>query len=220
MVTSPSTATQHRPDRPAPRLLLAVAALLLILTGCESLPEAPLHPEAPADTLLGRDYRIAPGDRLSVFVWQDRDLSLTVTVRPDGRISLPLAGEVVAAGRLPGELSRELERRFAAYVQDPVVTVIVAETAGPLDRRVRVVGQAAKPQSLAWRPGMTVLDAVIEAGGLTEFADGNRSVLVRRLDGETVRYRLRLGDLLQEGDITANPELLPGDVVIVPETVF
>lgn len=199
---------------------VALAGLLLLLGGCESLPEAPLHPETPAEALLGRDYRIAPGDRLSVFVWQDRDLSLTVTVRPDGRISLPLAGEVEAAGRLPGELSRELERRLAAYVQDPVVTVVVAETSGPLDRRVRVVGQAAKPQSLAWRPGMTVLDAVIEAGGLTEFADGNRAVLVRRLDGETVRYRLRLEDLLQEGDIGANPELLPGDVVVIPETVF
>jgi polysaccharide export outer membrane protein len=201
------------------RLLLLFVGLLL-LGGCESLPEAPLHPEPGRDALSDRDYRIAPGDRLTVFVWQDRDLSLTVPVRPDGRISLPLVGEVVAAGRMPSELSRELEQRLAAYVQDPVVTVILAETAGPIDRRVRVVGQATKPQSLPWRPGMTVLDAVIEAGGLTEFADGNRAVLVRRLDGEAVRYRLRLGDLLQDGDITANAELLPGDVVIVPETVF
>lgn len=210
-----------RPCPAAGRLAaFALLAGLLLLSGCESLPEAPLHPEPGRHALSDRDYRIAPGDRLTVFVWQDRDLSLTVPVRPDGRISLPLVGDVVAAGRMPSELSRELEQRLAAYVQDPVVTVILAETAGPIDRRVRVVGQATRPQSLPWRPGMTVLDAVIEAGGLTEFADGNRAVLVRRLDGEVVRYRLRLEDLLQDGDITANAELLPGDVVIVPETVF
>lgn len=202
------------------RVRILFAGFLLLLAGCESLPEAPLHPESGHEAVSAGDYRIAPGDRITVFVWQDRDLSLTVPVRPDGRVSLPLVGDVVAAGRMPSELSRELERRFSAFVQDPVVTVILAETAGPLDRRVRVVGEAAKPQSLPWRPGMTVLDAVIEAGGLTEFADGNRAVLVRQHAGEAVRYRLRLGDLLQDGDITANAELLPGDVVIVPETMF
>lgn len=220
MTESSPPATRPHPAAAGRLAAFALLAGLLLLGGCESLPEAPLHPESGRDALSDRDYRIAPGDRLTVFVWQDRDLSLTVPVRPDGRISLPLVGDVVAAGRMPSELSRELEQRLAAYVQDPVVTVILAETAGPIDRRVRVVGQATKPQSLPWRPGMTVLDAVIEAGGLTEFADGNRAVLVRRLDGEAVRYRLRLGDLLQDGDITANAELLPGDVVIVPETVF
>lgn len=211
-----------RPNRPLilRRKVIALCAGLMVLSGCESLPEAPLHPALPPEAVFERDYRIAPGDRLTVFVWQDRDLSLTVTVRPDGRITLPLVGDVVAAGRMPSELSRELEQRLAAYVQDPVVTVILAETAEPLERRVRLVGQATKPQSLPWRPGMTVLDAVIEAGGLTEFADGNRAVLVRRQNGETVRYRLRLQDLLQNGDISANAELLPGDTVIVPETLF
>ncbi|GBD44695.1 Polysialic acid transport protein KpsD [bacterium HR40] len=216
-----SPPTRRSGHRRHPRLRRALAALsLLFLSACESLPEAPLHAEVPADLFLERDYRIVPGDRLSVFVWQDRDLSLTVTVRPDGRISLPLAGELEAAGRVPSELARELERRLSSYVQEPVVTVIVAETTGSFDRRVRVVGEAAKPQSLVWRPGMTALDAIIEAGGLTEFAAGNRSVLVRRQNGEAVRYRLRLADLLQEGDVAANPELLPGDVIIVPQALF
>ncbi len=203
------------------RALLMVVGLggaVAVLAACERLPDAPVRPATPAVQPQG--YRIAPGDTLAVFVWQDRDLSLTVRVRPDGRISLPLVGEVEAAGKSPGALSRELEQRFAAWVQDPAVTVVVRESGGPVAADIRIVGEAAKPTTLVWRPGLTVLDAVIAAGGLSEFADGNRTILVRRQGREFVRYRVRLDDLLTAGDMSANVELAPGDVLVIPETAF
>jgi len=200
------------------RLPLFTLLVAVLLAACEVLPEAPVTPRTPP--LADATYRIVPGDRLDVFVWQDRDLSLTLPVRPDGRISVPLVGEVVAAGRTPAQLSQELEERLRTYVQEPRVTVIVAESAGLAQQRVRIVGKAVTPKSMVWRPGLTVLDAVIEAGGLTEFADGNRTVLLRRENGAVVRYRVRLSDLLEAGDPTANVELAPGDVLIVPESAF
>lgn len=203
---------------PAARGAAALLVALALLGGCEALPEAPPTPRTAP--FAEETYRIVPGDQLSIFVWQDRDLSLTLRVRPDGRISVPLVGELLAAGRTPAELSAELEERLRAYVQEPRVTVIVAESAGLAQQRVRIVGEAVKPQAMVWRPGLTVLDAVIEAGGLTEFADGNRTVLLRREGGEVVRYRVRLADLLHDGDPTANVELAPGDVVVVPEAAF
>lgn len=199
----------------------AIAGLLVALAAaCSSLPEAPTEPE-PIQVAAGAEsYRIAPGDDLQIFVWQDRDLSLKVRVRPDGRISMPLLADVDAAGRTPAELGRELERRLAEFVQRPLVTVIVTDFLGPLEQQIRVVGEAIKPQSLPWRPGMTVLDAIIAVGGLTPFADGNRTVLVRRTAEGPKRYRVRVADLLREGDIGANAGLAPGDVLIVPEALF
>ncbi|MDX6749962.1 polysaccharide export protein [Geminicoccaceae bacterium 1502E] len=199
---------------------VAVAVGLLAVAACSSLPEAPLVPENVTHAPSAEKYRIAPGDELSIFVWQDRDLSLKVRVRPDGRISMPLLEDVEAAGRTPSELGRQLEQGLSTYVQEPVVTVIVADFLGPLDQQVRVLGEATTPQSLSWRPDMSVLDALIAVGGLTEFADGNGAILVRRGDGEPVRYRVRLADLLRSGDVSANAALLPGDVLIIPETVF
>lgn len=196
------------------------AGVALLAAACSSLPEAPPEP-GPLEVPAGSEsYRIASGDDLQIFVWQDRDLSLKVRVRPDGRISMPLLADVEAAGRTPAELGRELERRLAEYVQRPLVTVIVTDFLGPLDQQVRVVGEATRPQSLPWRPGMTVLDAVIAVGGLTAFADGNRTVLVRRSPEGPQRYRLRVADLLRQGDIDANAGLAPGDVLIVPEAIF
>jgi len=133
---------------------------------------------------------------------------------------MPLLADVEAAGKTPAELGRELERRLAEFVQRPLVTVIVADFQGPLDQQIRVVGEAVKPQSLPWRPGMTVLDAIIAVGGLTAFADGNRTVLVRRTGEGPRRYRVRVADLLREGDIAANVGLAPGDVLVVPEAIF
>ncbi|MCS6778197.1 MAG: polysaccharide export protein [Geminicoccaceae bacterium] len=199
---------------------LAALSAVLLVAGCSGLPEAPLEPEALAPLAGAADYRIAPGDDLQIFVWQDRDLSLKVRVRPDGRISMPLLADVEAAGRTPAELGRELERRLAEFVQRPLVTVIVSDFQGPLEQQIRVVGEAARPQSLAWRPGMTVLDAVIAVGGLTAFADGNRTILVRRTSEGPQRYRVRVADLLRRGDIAANAALAPGDVLIVPESMF
>lgn len=200
------------------RMCVVLVPVAALLAACTALPEAPPLPRTTP--LAGETYRIVPGDQLSVFVWQDRDLSLTLRVRPDGRISMPLVGELLAAGRTPAELSAELEERLRTFVQEPRVTVIVAESAGLAEQRVRIVGEAVQPRAMVWRPGLTVLDAVIEAGGLTEFADGNRTVLLRREGGEVVRYRVRLADLLHDGDPTANVELAPGDVVVVPESAF
>lgn len=200
--------------------VLLSAAFVLLPVACTELPEAPLAPPVEVSLVTQQDYRIAPGDNLTIFVWQDRDLSLNVRVRPDGRISMPLLNDVTAAGLTPSELGRQLTEGLKAYVQEPVVTVIVADYVGPLDQQVRIIGEAAKPQSLPYRPDMTLLDALIAVGGLTEFADGNRAVLVRSVDGKPTRYSVRLADLLQQGDISANAKLLPGDVLIVPEALF
>jgi polysaccharide export outer membrane protein len=193
---------------------------MLVAAACSSLPDAPIEPEAMDPPAGSATYRIAAGDDLQIFVWQDRDLSLKVRVRPDGRISMPLLADVEAAGKTPAELGRELERRLAEFVQRPLVTVVVTDFSGPLDQQIRVVGEAVKPQSLAWRPGMTVLDVVIAVGGLTAFADGNRTVLVRRGPAGPQRYRVRVADLLREGDMAANVKLAPGDVLVVPEAIF
>ena len=207
--------------RPAPVwLALLVAALGLSLGACERLPEPPLEVSPVAGILGSEEYTIAPGDELQIFVWRDRDLSLTVRVRPDGRISMPLIDEIEAAGKAPPMLAKDIEHRLGAYVQAPVVTVIVADYEGPIDQKIRVIGEATKPQSLGFQPNMTLLDALIAVQGLTEYADGNASVLVRKQGGETVRYRVRLADLLQSGDVSANAKLLPGDVLIIPEATF
>ncbi|MCB1970069.1 MAG: polysaccharide biosynthesis/export family protein [Geminicoccaceae bacterium] len=196
---------------------LAVAAAV---SGCQRLPEAPLNVSPTNVDAVSGEYSIAPGDKLQVFVWQDRDLSLTVRVRPDGRISMPLINEIAAAGKTPPQLANDIKRQLSTYVQDPVVTVIVADYEGPLDQQVRVIGEATKPQSLTYQPDMSLLDALIAVEGLTDYADGNAAVLVRKTKTGTERYRVRLNDLLQDGDVSANAKLLPGDVLIIPETSF
>ncbi|MCS6877571.1 MAG: polysaccharide export protein [Geminicoccaceae bacterium] len=211
-----AAAGRPHPTRPARAALSA----LLLAVGCTNLPEAPREWSPSVPPAETRAYRIAPGDDLQIFVWQDRDLSSKVRVRPDGRISVPLLGDVEAAGATPAELGRELERRLAEFVQRPKVTVVVTEFVGPLEQQIRIVGEAVRPQVLPWRPGMTVLDALIAAGGLTPFADANRTMLVRQEAEGPVRYRVRVGDLLGRGDITANARLAPGDVLIIPEAFF
>ncbi|MEZ5825074.1 MAG: polysaccharide export protein [Geminicoccaceae bacterium] len=203
-------------------LAIGFAAVLAgsMLAGCERLPEPPLYAAPSQVSEVAGDYTIAPGDELQVFVWQDRDLSLTVRVRPDGRISMPLIDEIDAAGKTPPKLAADIKRQLSTYVQDPVVTVIVADYEGPIDQQIRIIGEATKPQSLTFQPNMTLLDALIAVEGLTEFADGNGAVLVRKSDQGTQRYGVRLSDLLQNGDVSANAMLLPGDVLIIPESSF
>lgn len=200
------------------------ACLVLGLAACSGL--GPSHPELPVarqragiPAPSSPDYLIGPNDNLSVHVWRNPDLTITVPVRPDGRISVPLIEDLQAAGKTPTALARDVEGMLARYVQDPIVTVIVTGFVGPFAQQVRVVGEAARPQALAFRENMTVLDVMIQVGGLTPFAAGNRAVLVRNGESEG-SFRLRLADLVKDGDVSANVDVMPGDVVIIPQSWF
>jgi polysaccharide export outer membrane protein len=211
----------------------ARCVLTLGLACTPTLPGAPLVPPGglPSGSVSGQcpkggcpalepEYRIGSGDELQVVVWRNESLSVRAPVRPDGMISLPLIGDLRAANKTPRQLSREIERQLANVVNRPQVTVIVTEFVGNLEHQVRVVGEAVQPKALTYRHDMTVLDVMIAVGGLTRFADGNRSILVRTENGEQITYRVRLGDLLLDGDTSANAYLLPGDILIIPETLF
>jgi len=207
----------------ANRAILAVAAVAMVglLAGCASTPEWPraqLEPLERAGT--GPLYEIGPGDNLRIFVWENPELSVSIPVRPDGRINAPLVEDLHAAGRTPTELARALEDELSRYVQNPVVTVIVSGFAGQPDEQIRVVGEAAQPQALLYRERMTLLDVMIAVGGLTEFAAGNRAVLIREIDGERRQQEVRLDDLVRGGDITADVAVRPGDILIIPEAWF
>jgi polysaccharide export outer membrane protein len=168
------------------------------------------------------EYIIGSGDALSVFVYRNNDLSEGgVAVRPDGRISIPLVEDIDAAGKTPKQLARDIEERLKKYIQDPNVTVIVRSFVGPLDRQVRVIGEATDPQAIPYRDHMTVLDVMIATKGLTKYAAGNRAVIVRRgPDGKLHNLSVRLDDLIKNGDITQNVELQPGDTIIIPQSWF
>lgn len=167
-----------------------------------------------------RDYHIAPGDGLQIFVWRNPDLSVNVAVRPDGKISIPLVEDISCVGSTPTELAREIEARLAKYVTTPVVTVMVNTFAGSYDQEVRIVGEAVAPKAILYRNNMTVLDAMIEVGGLTHFAAGNSATLVRSVNGTRNIIKLSLRDLLNDGDLRANVPLMPGDVIIIPQSYF
>ena len=171
--------------------------------------------EADPDT-----YVIGPGDGLQIFVCGHEDLTTGVTVRPDGNISTPLVEDLPAAGKTPTGLARLVEERLSEFIRTPQVTVIVQNFVGEYARQVRVVGQAAQPQSLSYRDGMTVLDVLIAVGGLSEFAAGNRAKLVRKVNGEEQVIKVRLDDLLNDGDLNQNVRIRPGDVLIIPESFF
>jgi polysaccharide biosynthesis/export protein len=174
--------------------------------------------EAPNDANASTEYRIGAGDALNIFVFNHPDLSRDVPVRPDGLISTPLIEDMRAAGKTPSELARDMEKALANYVRSPKVNVIVTGFVGSFGDQVRVVGQAARPQALPYRAGMTLLDVVIAVGGLAEFAAGNRAKLVRRIDGKEVTFKVKLDDLVHKGDIKANMPVRPGDVLIIPES--
>lgn len=194
----------------------ALVMLTLLVAGCsEGLPPAPQLVQA---TMPEPSYRIGPMDILQVHVWRAPELSGSFTVRPDGRISTPLLEDVVAVGRTPTELGREIEVRLKKFVHDPSVTVIPSGFSGPFDNQIRVVGEASQPRALPYRANMTVLDVMIEVGGLTQFAAGNRAILSRGSGPDQKRYRVKLDDLLRDGNTTANVPVLPGDVLIIPQT--
>jgi polysaccharide export outer membrane protein len=178
------------------------------------------NPESPAESFNRLNYRIGPGDALQIFVWRNPEISTNVPVRPDGKISMPLVEDMVAVGKTPSELARDIEEVLATFIKSPSVNVIVSNFQGTFSGQIRVVGQAANPQSVPYRDGMTILDVLIEVGGLGEFAAGNRAKLVRNENGSVVEYRVRLHDLVNKGDIKQNAEVQPGDVLIIPETFF
>lgn len=187
-----------------------------LLAGCStsSLPPAPAKAAQP-----NYNYQIGPGDNLSVSVWRHPELSTNVPVRPDGKVTTPLIEDLVAIGRTPADLSREIEDRLKKYVREPSVTVAVTNFVGNATEQVRVVGQAAKPAALNYKQNMTLLDVMILVGGITENAAGNRAILIRQTEGNK-QYSIRLRDLLKGGDVSANVEVLPGDVIMIPESYF
>lgn len=198
-------------------LVLASGALALV-AGCGS--SGPSVHELPWQSPADYDYLIGPGDQLDIFVWRNPELTQSVPVRPDGKISVPLVEDLPAADKTATQLAREIEHALSKFVRDPLVTVIVSNFQGVYQTQVRVVGQAAQPKALPYRDNMTLLDVMIAVGGLTEFAAGNRSKLVRTVDGQTVQATVRLEDLIRDGDISANVPVAPGDVIIIPEAWF
>lgn len=165
-------------------------------------------------------YIIGPGDQLSVFVYHSPELTTEVPVRPDGRISMPLVQDLVAAGKTPPQLAGEITEALKKYVKDPTVTVTVKSFVGPFSRQIRVIGEATDPQAIPYREHMTVLDVMIATRGLTRFAAGNRAVIVRTVDGQQQSIKVRLSDLIKDGDISQNVPVLPGDTLIIPQTWF
>ncbi len=206
----------------------AAALCAMVLASCasgdvmssEQLRASPESVAASSSTAISPDYLIGPLDQLEVFVWRAPELSTKVTVRPDGRISTPLVEDMVAAGKTPTQLAKDLERSLGQYVKSPQVSVIVSNFTSTFDQQVRVLGEAQKPIALPYQAGMTVLDVMVAVGGLTEFAAGNKSVLIRGKGEERQSYRLRLDDLLRKGNISANVPVLPGDVILIPESMF
>lgn len=200
---------------------LVAAALGVFASGCASeRPQYKATDLPDSVTSQSEDYSIGPGDSLQIFVWDHNDLSTTVSVRPDGKISTPLVEDLQAAGRSPTQLARDIETVLKEYVRSPVVTVIMQGFVGEGGQQIRVVGQAAAPRALQFKQGMSVLDVVIEVGGLSEFAAGNKSKIVRKTVNGEVEIRVKLSDLINDGDISQNVEMMPGDVLIIPQSFF
>lgn len=188
----------------------------MMLGGCETPPYADSLPEAQIPEY---NYIIGPGDSLNIFVWRNPELTQSVTVRPDGKVSAPLVEDLVATGKTATQLSREIEEILSTYVRDPLVTVIIGGFGGIFDTQIRVLGEATNPTSLPYRADLTLLDLMIQVGGVTEFAAGNKARLVRSVNGEQQQMLVRLEDLI-EGDISANVKMAPGDILIIPEAWF
>lgn len=198
------------------RWFTAWLLLALALAGCADHARNTIVVEPTPD----HEYLIGPGDNLNIAVWHNPDVSLAVQVRPDGRITMPLVEDMTAAGKSASQLARDIEKTLSKYIQEPIVTVIVTGFVGPYSEQIRVIGQAAKPQALPYRANMTVLDVIITVGGMTEFASGNKTRLIRNIDGRQQQFIVRLDDLIKDGDISANIAMQPGDIMVIPESFF
>jgi len=200
------------------RVLVQAAVVLTAaaIMGCKTTPYPPAPQNASSPDYL---YKLGPLDSVSVVVWRNPELSTSVTIRPDGKITAPLIEDLPALGKDSTTLARDIEKALSKYIRDPVVTVIVGGFNGPFPEQIRVVGEAAKPQALSYRQGMTLLDLMIVVGGLTDFADGNNASIMRTSEGGR-QYSVRLKDLVKRGDISANVDVKPGDILLIPQSWF
>jgi len=197
--------------------------MMILLAGCAT--NYPLLPSSlgmpPSTTSPDRyTYLIGPGDSLNIFVWRNPEVSMSVVVRPDGMITTPLVEDLPVSGKTPTQVAREIEKALARFIKDPMVTVMMSGFVGPYSEQIRVVGEAAKPQALPYRQRMTLLDVMIAVGGLTTYAAGNHATIVRIVDGKQRQFSVHIDDLIKDGDITANVDMLPGDTLIIPESWF
>lgn len=195
---------------------IGLVAWVLGLGGCGTVYPPLAEPESGINT----PYLVGPGDTVNIVVWRNPELSMSVPVRPDGNITTPLVEDLPASGKTATQLARDIEKVLARYIQSPVVTVIVTGFIGPYSQQVRVIGEAAKPQALAYRENMTLLDVMIAVGGITDFADGNKASILRISGGKTQQFGVRLTNLVRGGDLSANVEMRPGDVLIIPQSFF
>lgn len=186
-----------------------------LLAGCAT--SYPPAPTAAADSEY--NYVIGPGDNVNIVVWRNPELSMSVPVRPDGKITTPLVEDLPAMGKDSSTLARDIEKELSKFIRDPVVTVIVTGFVGPYSEQIRVVGEAANPQVLPYKQKMTLLDVMIAVGGITDFADGNGATVLRTTEGNK-QYSVRIRDLIKRGDVSANVEMRPGDVLIIPQSWF
>ncbi len=198
----------------------AAPLLLLALSACASLRQGPAAPPEAAGAAAASEYRIGPGDNINIMVWHNPEVSMTVPVRPDGMITTPLVEDLEASGKTSTQLARDIEKKLAKFLQEPMVTVIVTGFVGIYSEQIRVIGQAARPQALPYRRDMSLMDVLIAVGGVTEFAAGNRASIIRTIDGKQHKLAVRLSDLIREGDISANLPMRPGDVLVIPESFF
>jgi polysaccharide export outer membrane protein len=209
----------HKPNKS-----LLVVIILSLMTACSSsqlpeLPSATSHPSLTSD-ISNYSYLIGPGDSLEIFVWRNPEISGSYQVRPDGKISTSLVEDVDVSGQTPTDIARIFEEKLSTYIRTPIVTVIVKRFVGPYSEQVRVIGEAANPKSISYRENMSLLDVMIEVGGLTEFADGNSARLVRIVEGEQQEFSLNVDSLIRDGEIKANIDMLPGDIIIIPDSWF
>ena len=196
--------------------------IMLLVSGCGFFQYQGQMTEAESSTELPiYNYTIGPGDRLDIFVWRNPDVSVTdIPVRPDGRISSPLVEDIIAIGKTPTELANAIKEVLAKVIKDPFVTVTVVDFVGSYDQQIRVIGEATTPSALPYRSNMSLLDVMIAVGGLTEFAAGNKASIIRTTNGNQTKIKIRLEDLLRGGDINANVAVYPGDIIVIPESLF
>ncbi len=195
--------------------MMLAAACVLALGGCATRGQQPIETQ-----VTDSQYLIGPGDAVNIIVWRNPEVSMSVPVRPDGKITTPLVEDLQAAGKTSTALARDIEKALSKYIQQPVVTVVVTNFVGNYDEQIRVIGQATKPQALPYRRNMSLMDVMIAVGGTTEFAAGNRASLIRTVDGKQQRFNVRLDDLIKDGDISANVPMRPGDILVIPESFF